>query len=226
MSTTGTSTGSHHVSWGWYLRLPCGLDPPPSPTTKGGNTSSGPPLKMRFTNNHRDPRFKDSNHPIVTKKGESAKMREANQVIMRDKQGKGPLSRPDGQERCHSSFGNGGPKRHIIPDRWASATRGHPTSLDDDDRTTLVGPIPDCRSQPSAVGLTNPPTRALTSSTPSSSRPTKNKEGAPQPTSTSTSSTPGPGASEGQAPPPGGLHAVRPDNTSSAANHQQEAAPG
>eukprot|EP00536_Pseudo-nitzschia_multiseries_P018142 jgi/Psemu1/54298/gm1.54298_g len=67
----------------------------------GGHTSSGTTLQMRLTNNHRAPHLQDSNHPIVNKKVESAKTREAANQAMRDKQGKGPLSRPDGQERCH-----------------------------------------------------------------------------------------------------------------------------
>eukprot|EP00536_Pseudo-nitzschia_multiseries_P010780 jgi/Psemu1/204114/e_gw1.341.23.1 len=99
------------------LRLLQRPDPPPSPTkagAKGGShtnnsttpssspgvrNSNGGTQQTQLTNPHRDSPLQDSNHPIV-KKLESAKMREAIQA-MRDK-GKGPLSRPDGQERCHS----------------------------------------------------------------------------------------------------------------------------
>eukprot|EP00536_Pseudo-nitzschia_multiseries_P015006 jgi/Psemu1/40914/gm1.40914_g len=68
-------------------------------SSMGVRNLTGGTQQTRLTNPHRDSRLQDSNHPIV-KKLESAKIREAIQA-MRDK-GKGPLSRPDGQERCHS----------------------------------------------------------------------------------------------------------------------------
>eukprot|EP00536_Pseudo-nitzschia_multiseries_P007162 jgi/Psemu1/17252/gm1.17252_g len=98
----------------------------------GVRTSTGTiPAQARLANPNGDPCLKDtSNHPIV-KKLEASKMREVIQA-MRDK-GKCPLSRSDGQERCHlwhikgvcfssssrASSGNGA-KRHM-PERPASA---------------------------------------------------------------------------------------------------------
>eukprot|EP00536_Pseudo-nitzschia_multiseries_P017988 jgi/Psemu1/53538/gm1.53538_g len=123
--------------------------PPSSPGVR--NPTGGTMTQQtRLTNPHRDSRLQDSNHPIV-KKLESAKMREAIQA-MRDK-GKGPLSRPDGQERCHSwhlkgacfsskIYSGNGAKRHM-PDRlaraltWASTDSNLPTRNPSSPPTTL-----------------------------------------------------------------------------------------
>eukprot|EP00536_Pseudo-nitzschia_multiseries_P015060 jgi/Psemu1/41151/gm1.41151_g len=69
-------------------------------SSPGVRTSSGTPAQTCLANPNRDPHLKDSTHPIV-KKLEASKMREAMQQAMRDN-GKGPLSRSDGRERCHS----------------------------------------------------------------------------------------------------------------------------
>eukprot|EP00536_Pseudo-nitzschia_multiseries_P007834 jgi/Psemu1/18871/gm1.18871_g len=96
------------------LRLRRRPDPPQTRTNAGSNghsnnsnnhsnnpdvrPSSETPAQTRLANPNRNPRLKDSNHPIV-KKLESSKMRDAIQA-MREK-GKGPLSHPDGQEKIH-----------------------------------------------------------------------------------------------------------------------------